>query len=69
MVFQNGGRPAFLSKSTLAAKFNYDTHRSRIPAEIPRLARNESTSVIARARVTHSRADKDKPLVVVLKKP
>jgi quercetin dioxygenase-like cupin family protein len=40
-----------------------------IPADIPHLARNESTSVIAKALVTHSRADKDKPLTVVLKRP
>jgi quercetin dioxygenase-like cupin family protein len=39
-----------------------------IPAERPHLARNESTSVNARALVTHSRADKEKPLTVVLKK-
>ena len=39
-----------------------------IPAEIPHLARNESTSVLARALVTHSRADKDKPLTVPVKR-
>ena len=40
-----------------------------IPAEIPHLARNDSTNAMARALVTHSRADKDKPFLVVLKKP
>ena len=39
-----------------------------IPAEIPHLARNESTS-LARALVTHSRADKEKPLMVLVKQP
>lgn len=39
-----------------------------IPADIPHLARNESASVIAKALVTHSRADKEKPLIVVLKR-
>jgi quercetin dioxygenase-like cupin family protein len=38
-----------------------------IPAEIPHLARNDSGS-LARALVTHSRADKDKPLVVAVKR-
>jgi quercetin dioxygenase-like cupin family protein len=38
-----------------------------IPAEIPHLARNDS-SAMARALVTHSRADKDKPFLIVLKK-
>jgi quercetin dioxygenase-like cupin family protein len=37
---------------------------SIIPADIPHLARNESTSQTARALVVHSRSDKDKPLVV-----
>jgi quercetin dioxygenase-like cupin family protein len=41
----------------------------RIPAEIPHLAKNDSASSMARALVTHSRADKDKPFLVVLKKP
>jgi quercetin dioxygenase-like cupin family protein len=36
-----------------------------IPAEIPHLARNDSASIVAKALVTHSRADKDKPFVVV----
>jgi quercetin dioxygenase-like cupin family protein len=40
-----------------------------IPAEIPHLARNDSASAMARALVTHSRADKDKPFLVVLKRP
>jgi quercetin dioxygenase-like cupin family protein len=40
-----------------------------IPAEIPHLARNDSANALARALVTHSRADKDKPFLVVLKKP
>jgi quercetin dioxygenase-like cupin family protein len=40
-----------------------------IPAEIPHLARNDSANATARALVTHSRADKDKPFLVVLKKP
>ena len=38
-----------------------------IPAEIPHLARNDSGSP-ARALVTHSRADKDKPFVVAVKR-
>jgi len=40
-----------------------------IPAEIPHLARNDSANAMARALVTHSRADKDKPFLVVLKRP
>jgi quercetin dioxygenase-like cupin family protein len=40
-----------------------------IPAEIPHLARNDSATAMARALVTHSRADKDKPFLVVLKRP
>src|SRR5262245_3109590 len=40
-----------------------------IPAEIPHLAKNDSASTMARALVTHSRADKDKPFLVVLKRP
>jgi quercetin dioxygenase-like cupin family protein len=39
-----------------------------IPAEIPHLARNDSADAMARALVTHSRADKDKPFLVVLKR-
>ena len=40
-----------------------------IPAEIPHLAKNDSADALARALVTHSRADKDKPFLVVLKRP
>jgi len=40
-----------------------------IPAEIPHLARNDSANAMARALVTHSRADKDKPFLVVSKRP
>jgi quercetin dioxygenase-like cupin family protein len=40
-----------------------------IPAETPHLVRNESAQTLARALVTHSRADKQKPFLVVLKKP
>jgi quercetin dioxygenase-like cupin family protein len=39
-----------------------------IPAEIPHLARNDGPTM-ARALVTHSRADKAKPFLVVLKQP
>ena len=39
-----------------------------IPAEIPHLAKNDSAGVPARAVVTHSRADKQKPLAVVVKR-
>ena len=39
-----------------------------IPAEIPHLARNESASVAAKALVTHSRAEKDKPLTVLVQR-
>jgi quercetin dioxygenase-like cupin family protein len=39
-----------------------------IPAEIPHLAKNESATVLAKAVVTHSRADKTKPLTVVVKR-
>jgi quercetin dioxygenase-like cupin family protein len=38
-----------------------------IPAEIPHLARNENTAMV-KALITHSRADKDKPLTVVVKR-
>jgi quercetin dioxygenase-like cupin family protein len=38
-----------------------------IPAKIPHLVRNEDAQASARALVTHSRSDKDKPLVVTLK--
>jgi len=40
-----------------------------IPAEIPHLAKNDSADAMARALVTHSRADKDKPFLVLLKRP
>ena len=39
-----------------------------IPAELVHLARNESASTNAKALVVHSRAAKDKPLIVVVKK-
>jgi quercetin dioxygenase-like cupin family protein len=39
-----------------------------IPAEVPHSVRNDGTSVTARALVTHSRADKEKPLLVVVRK-
>jgi quercetin dioxygenase-like cupin family protein len=39
-----------------------------IPAEIPHLARNDGFT-LARALVTHSRADKEKPFLVALKRP
>src|SRR5262245_29011515 len=39
-----------------------------IPAEIPHLARNHTSNAMTRAHVTHSRADKDKPFLVVLKR-
>jgi quercetin dioxygenase-like cupin family protein len=39
-----------------------------IPAEIPHLARNESTTNAARALVVHSRADKAKPFLVPVKR-
>src|SRR5262249_18562374 len=38
------------------------------PAELVHLARNESGSVNGKALVVHSRAAKDKPLIVVVKK-
>jgi quercetin dioxygenase-like cupin family protein len=37
-----------------------------IPAETPHLVRNDGASVTARALVTHSRAGKEKPLVVAV---
>ena len=40
-----------------------------ISAETPHLVRNDSTQATARALVIHSRADKEKPFVVALKKP
>jgi quercetin dioxygenase-like cupin family protein len=39
-----------------------------VPADIVHLARNENTDVGAKALVVHSRAAKDKPLIVVVKK-
>lgn len=39
-----------------------------IPAELVHLARNESGSAVGKALVVHSRAAKDKPLIVVVKK-
>jgi quercetin dioxygenase-like cupin family protein len=39
-----------------------------VAAEIVHLARNENTGVSAKALVVHSRAAKDKPLIVVVKK-
>jgi mannose-6-phosphate isomerase-like protein (cupin superfamily) len=38
------------------------------PAEVPHSVRNAGTSVTAKAVVMHSRADKDKPLLVNVKK-
>jgi quercetin dioxygenase-like cupin family protein len=38
-----------------------------IPAEIPHLVRNDDAQTPARALVTHSRSDKEKPLVVTLR--
>ena len=40
-----------------------------ISAETPHLVRNDSAQATARALVMHSRADKEKPFLVVLKKP
>jgi quercetin dioxygenase-like cupin family protein len=39
-----------------------------IPADIPHLARNDSTIAAAKALVVHSRSDKAKPVVVAVKK-
>jgi quercetin dioxygenase-like cupin family protein len=39
-----------------------------IPAEIPHLARNESANMVAKALVTHSRAEKDTPLTMLVKR-
>jgi quercetin dioxygenase-like cupin family protein len=39
-----------------------------IPAELVHLARNDSAGASAKALVVHSRAAKDKPLIVVVKK-
>ena len=38
------------------------------PADVPHLVRNESATITARAVVVHSRADKQKPLVVAAAK-
>jgi len=40
-----------------------------IPAEIPHLVRNASTSVTAKALVSHSRADKGAPFQVIVRRP
>ena len=40
-----------------------------ISAETPHLVRNDSTRATAKAVVTHSRAEKEKPFLVVLRKP
>jgi quercetin dioxygenase-like cupin family protein len=40
-----------------------------IPAETPHLVRNDRRQAMAKALVIHSRADKQKPVLVVLKKP
>jgi quercetin dioxygenase-like cupin family protein len=40
-----------------------------ISAETPHLVRNDSAQAMASALVTHIRADKQKPFLVVLKKP
>jgi quercetin dioxygenase-like cupin family protein len=39
-----------------------------IPAEIPHLVRNEGSSAMARALVSHSRADKKAPFQVIVKR-
>jgi quercetin dioxygenase-like cupin family protein len=39
-----------------------------IPADLVHLARNESSSANGKALVVHSRAAKDKPLIVIVKK-
>jgi quercetin dioxygenase-like cupin family protein len=39
-----------------------------IPAEVPHLVRNEGAQMPAKALVTHSRSDKEKPFVVTLKR-
>jgi quercetin dioxygenase-like cupin family protein len=39
-----------------------------IPAEVPHLVRNDGANVIARALVTHSRADKEKPVLVAVRR-
>ena len=42
---------------------------SLIPAETPHLVRNDNLQTMASALVIHSRADKQKPFLVVLNKP
>jgi quercetin dioxygenase-like cupin family protein len=39
-----------------------------IPADVVHLASNESSSAIGKALIVHSRAAKDKPLIVLVKK-
>ena len=39
-----------------------------VPAELVHIARNESASTSGKAVVVHSRAAKDKPLIVAVKK-
>jgi quercetin dioxygenase-like cupin family protein len=39
-----------------------------IPAEIPHLVRNEGSSAMARALVSHSRSDKQAPFQVIVKR-
>jgi quercetin dioxygenase-like cupin family protein len=39
-----------------------------IPAEVPHLVRNDDANAMARALVTHSRADKEKTFLVILKR-
>jgi quercetin dioxygenase-like cupin family protein len=39
-----------------------------IPADVPHLARNDSTQAIAKALAVHSRGAKDKPFVVPVKR-
>src|SRR5215510_10137952 len=39
-----------------------------IPAEVAPLVRNDDSNALARALVTHSRADKGEPFLVVLKR-
>ena len=38
------------------------------PADLPHLVRNDGTNITAKAVVFHSRADKEKPLLIVVKK-
>ena len=50
------------------AKFLKTGEAAIIPADIVHLARNENTGASGKALVVHSRAAKDKPLIVVVKK-